>query len=284
MDFLRPAAKDVFTAKRQRVAEENTEAQCAADAALVVDQVNASVGVFSDANCDALHVSVDAELYDQIDDGAKLTNLQDVKISVSVLPGVYYRVGYDQTGTAVYRQEKSEGPNNLELFLYRDETGWYFSDRFSLQPREDSEKSLLNTYAWAKATQNPPTLPHLPYWAKKPQHGVHIVPLLNVSLEKLAALSETVQILEATVAETLTPDVRGDDDEHAGSSKGGKGEHGKGKDKGKGKGAGGGGWMNMGAILIREILNENWRKLEDLAYKFVVKSKIVFDKVRRPVC
>ena len=39
--------------------------------------------------------------------------------------------------------------------------------------------------------------------------------------------------------------------------------------------------MNMGAVLIREIMNQNWTKAADLARKFVWKSPIVLEKVRR---
>ena len=255
--------------------------------------LNLKDGVYDRAFADAIVVQVTPEGKDAF---AELD--ADARRSITVIQGMFFKVG-EHRGSPVFRQERSQGANDLRLFCYKVlrlivrliasslfilsssilliycqvESGWYFTTAFmanlhdvAIQPKKKAklgnEQDVPEIFAWAAPTELLPTSVHCPYWARKKSGGI-IVRTLVEELLKAAELPKEPA--------PPTPQLAPDDTEQ-------------GKGKGKGKSKAGGGWMNKAVQLMAAVFDGRWDDCTEMSAEFLTQNETARDLVSRTNC
>ena len=278
MSALRPVARTIDVAppeapmqKKARTQAPKSPIAAPRSGVITVEEINAMVGAPELRHTEAISITV---AYDEIDASRPMDT--DQRIALEKIPGLYYRVYTQSDGSGIFRQEAATGPNNSQLFLFKDvsgKSGWHVCQKFDPQIKEALLKKLPHDnpcYAWSNGNADfVPTNMHVPFWAKKPYSVVSVSPLSIVSAAAIEKLTEENFLLRCELDEAV--DAVGDDVGDTGKGKG------KGKDKNTGKG---GGWLNKSVSMITHMFEANWEGAFDLAKKFAHTSDEVFRKVR----
>ena len=284
MSALRPVARTIDvappssqepSAKKSRTQAPKSPIAAPRSGVITVEEINAMVGAPKLRHTEAISIAVS---YDDIDASRPMDN--DQRIALEKIPGLYFRVYTQSDGSGIFRQEAATGPNNSQLFLFKDvsgKSGWHVCQKFDPQIKEALLKKLPHDnpcYAWSNGNADfVPTNMHVPFWAKKPYSVVTVRPLSIVSTETIDRLEGEAFLLRCELeehADAVLP-VTSDDVGDTGKGKG------KGKDRNTGKG---GGWLNKSVSMITHMFESNWEGAFDLAKKFAHTSDEVFRKVR----
>jgi hypothetical protein len=116
---------------------------------------------------------------------------------LSAISGIYWLLDFQIADRMVWKQEKPSAPSESCMLLWWYEhaeyAGWYISERHWQTSEVPDEEDLATEYkamAWLGKGNVPKEIPHMPYWAAKPRHGLQCQRYIVYLEEKVAGLDQ----------------------------------------------------------------------------------------------